>query len=262
MDTTHAAGQTRLAAVRDSTDATGAVDAARVLVAAGVPVFPCIQGSSRPLTGRGPRGASTDPDRVAWWWSRYPTTNLAIPTGALSGLDVVEVHPARGARSGFDQIRRAVRAGLVPRPGLMVATPSGGLQLYFPRFLATAQQSWTAPEPRLGFHGEGGYVLLPPSLVQRSDGAVARYRLVGAVQGPTGSVDGLALRRFVDPTWLRTQLPAHPSATRRRTAPGSAARTPHTPVPNSAAAVTDGVRYLSRPDPGDPGRRPPEVVSL
>ncbi|WP_373286287.1 bifunctional DNA primase/polymerase [Microbacterium nanhaiense] len=65
--------------------------AARSLAAAGVPVFPCLVEGKRPLTRRGFLDASNDPEQVAAWWSRTPNANIGIPTGAASGVVVVDV---------------------------------------------------------------------------------------------------------------------------------------------------------------------------
>lgn len=260
MDITHGLDPAPLATLRDAVGASGTADAARVL-AGHLPVFPCVPGSARPLPGAGPRAASVDPDRVAWWWSRYPSTNLAIPTGAGSGLDALDVRPGPGDRSGFGTVRQAMDAGLLPGPGLMIATPSGGLRLFFPCSPDTEQRSWTTP---LGvrFNGDGGYVLLPPSLVQRSDGTVARYRTVGSGRTDTAPVDATRLQRFLDPHQVRllpsTSGPVNPRVTTARRATCGA-----TPVPvTSSASTAPDARLLSRPYPGGPDRRPPEVVSL
>ncbi|KYH44743.1 bifunctional DNA primase/polymerase [Branchiibius sp. NY16-3462-2] len=65
--------------------------AARSLAGAGVHVFPCVVEGKRPLTRRGFLEASSDPEQVAAWWSRTPNANIGIPTGAASGVVVVDV---------------------------------------------------------------------------------------------------------------------------------------------------------------------------
>jgi hypothetical protein len=234
MDTTHGLDLARLAAVHRAAGASDTAEAAQMLAAAGVPVFPCAQGSARPLTAGGPRAASTNADRVAWWWSRYPTTNLAVPTGATSRLDVLEVRADR-TRSGIGTLQRAVHAGLLPRPGLAISTPTGGLSLLFPRSPQTIQPSWDAPRSGLRFHGDGGHILLPPSLILRADGMVARYQLVGPGSAHARQVDANALRRFLGPVPYRGGRPS---------------------------LAPTGVQSRFRPDPDGANRRPPEVVSL
>lgn len=173
-------------------------EAARVLASAGVPVFPCAVGAKRPLTRRGFHDASIDPDRVAWWWSRHPTANLAIPTGAASGIDVVDVD-VHGDVTGYPALRRAMAADLVDGWGHAIATPSGGLHLYFPRSPDVEQRSWACPTARVDFRGDGGYVVVPPSVVVVPDGVPVAYRFAVAFQDHPAPVDAVALRRFLDP---------------------------------------------------------------
>src|SRR5262249_31586621 len=40
--------------------------------AAAWPVFPCVPGEKIPVTRHGFLDASTDPDKINWWWSRNP----------------------------------------------------------------------------------------------------------------------------------------------------------------------------------------------
>lgn len=173
-------------------------EAAQVLAAAGVPVFPCAVGAKRPLTRRGFHDASTDPDRVAWWWRQHPTANLAIPTGAASGIDVVDVDK-HGGDTGFPALRRATAEGLVDGWGHAIATPSGGLHLYFPHAPGVEQRSWASPTAHVDFRGDGGYVVVPPSIVVVPDGRPIPYRFSVAFQNNPAPVNAVALRRFLDP---------------------------------------------------------------
>ncbi|MFI8526306.1 bifunctional DNA primase/polymerase [Promicromonospora sukumoe] len=253
MDTTHELDPA-LEAVGRAAGVSGTAEAALLLADAGVPVFPCVQGSTRPLTARGPLAATTNLDRVAWWWSRYPATNLGLPTGATSGLDVVEVYADR-SRSGYSALRLAMRAGLMPQPALAITTPTGGLHLVFPHPPLAAQPSWDAPRSGLGFHGDGSHILLPPSLVLRADGVVARSHLVGPGNTRMGPVNAAVLRRLVDPDAARDRQPSlAPSDTvpsrRRRLSAAD-------PRPTSA-----GVQPVSPAGPDGSSRRPSEVVSL
>lgn len=256
MDTTHELDPAPLEAVRRAAGASGTAEAALLLAAAGVPVFPCVQGSARPLLPSGPRTASSDLDHVVSWWSRYPTTNLAVPTGAASGFDVLEVRTDRN-RAGISAVRLAAHAGLVPRPGLAISTANGGLHLVFSRQAHSDQPSWDAPRSGLRFHGEGGYILLPPSLVLRADGVVTLAQLVGPGNATTGPVDAGAVRRLVDPA--ASTPDAHlalPASTTARSGPDRA-RTDHTRASSSAGAPP-----MLRPASDGADRRPSEVVSL
>src|SRR5260370_530757 len=50
------------------------------LVGAGVAVFPCGD-DKRPLTKRGFKDATVDPDIVHEWWSHWPDALIGVPTG-------------------------------------------------------------------------------------------------------------------------------------------------------------------------------------
>src|SRR5690348_15513877 len=92
--------------VRTITAAGASVDfGAAKLAKRGIPVFPCAPSEKQPLTPHGFHDASTDAEVVAAWWRRWPEANIGIPTGAASGVDVVDVDVhARG--DGFAAFSR------------------------------------------------------------------------------------------------------------------------------------------------------------
>jgi hypothetical protein len=104
--------------------------------------------------------ATTDPDQIRRWWRRTPTANLAIPTGPGS-VDVLDVD-RRPTGSGYPAFRTLAQAGLLDGYTRVVATPSGGMHVYFP---GSTQPSARLPEQFIDFKAAGGYVLIPPSVV-------------------------------------------------------------------------------------------------
>lgn len=164
-----------------------------------IPVFPCAPGGKRPLTKHGFQDASTDPAIIGSWWTRWPDANIGIPTGAASGVDVVDVdvHPTG---SGFPAFEAARRAGFVKNWSWLVRTPSGGTHAYFVRDTAREQRSWQVPRKHIDFRGDGGYIIVPPSRVIREDGVSRPYRQIAmAVHHLPGPVDASGLRGFLDP---------------------------------------------------------------
>ena len=172
-------------------------EAAARFASVGVPVFPCVPGSKRPLVEHGFHDASTAAGQVGGWWRRWPFANIGVPTGAVSGAEVVDVDK-KVAGSGFAAFDRARRAGLVGGWLALVRTPSGGMHAYFPADPAREQPSWQAARAHVDFRGAGGYVIVPPSLID-ADGVRGRYELIGPAQPHPTAVDAATLRDFLDP---------------------------------------------------------------
>jgi len=116
------------------------------------------------LTCHGFYAASTDADRVAAIVDAVPGGQLAVRTGAASGLVVVDVDPAHG---GADSLAELVRCQLVPRT-LWVLTGSLGQHLYY-RHPGHEIASRPMPNrPGIDIKADGGYVVLPPSIHHRT----------------------------------------------------------------------------------------------
>ena len=171
--------------------------AAGVLAASGLPVFPCVPGGKRPLTPHGFREASTELPQVAAWWRRWPGANVGVPTGRASGLEVVDVD-RKAAGSGFPSFGRARRAGLVDGWAAVVGTPSGGVHFYLPVDPVRPQPSWQAAPAHIDFRGEGGYIIVPPSLLVTGESR-AGYALAGGPDRSIAAVDAARFRDFIDP---------------------------------------------------------------
>lgn len=118
------------------------LDTAALRIAArGWPVFPLRPGSKLPAIRDWEHRATTDPERIAAWWSRGPY-NIGIACGpaGLVVLDLDAAHghqPPRGwpdeVRHGRDVLRLLAREAGEPDPAdtYTVATPSGGEHRYF-----------------------------------------------------------------------------------------------------------------------------------
>ena len=96
----------------------------------GWPVFPCQAGQKIPATAHGSRDATTDPDQITEWFTRYPSHNLAIATGA-PGPDVLDVDQHSSSGNGYTALARIRRAGLLHGAPVYVRTPSRRLHRYF-----------------------------------------------------------------------------------------------------------------------------------
>jgi hypothetical protein len=152
------------------------------------PVFPCISGQKVPATRHGFLDATTDPDKITWWWSRNPDRNVAIATGA-PGPDVLDVD-VRADGSGYAAFNRLKREGLLEGATAYIRTPGGGFHAYF---AGSQQDSGRLPCHHLDFKAQGGYVVAPPSQI----GGRA-YELVNRT-GVQSGLEWAAVTRLLEP---------------------------------------------------------------
>lgn len=183
-------------------------EAARHYATLGVPVFPCVPGEKRPLVRHGFKDASADPAQVEAWWRRWPEANIGIPTGPVSGFEVVDVDVKGDLPRGPDSWLRAHRAGLLDGWAAQIVTPSGGLHAYYPA-AEIEQRSWASGATQLDFRGTAGYVIAPPSRIL-TDGQETAYELLDLAPGEMRPVDAAALREFLDPRPVRQSWPQAP----------------------------------------------------
>ncbi len=186
------------ATLRAASSAGSLGDAAISLATSGIPVFPCVPGAKQPLTTRGFHDATTDVAKLRVWWRRTPEANIGVPTGAASGVIVVDVDVHAGG-NGFPAFDRARTAGLIGAWAWIVRTPSGGLHAYF-RAAADAQRCWHVPSQHVDFRGDGGYVVVPPSRITTADGELRSYEVIAVAQHRAQPLDAGALRAFLEPS--------------------------------------------------------------
>lgn len=152
------------------------VDAALVYAQRGWPVFPCHSATAsggcscladdcsspgkHPRIAKGLKVATVDPEQVEVWWGRWPRANVAIRTGAESGLVVLDVDPDHGGEASL--VALVEEHGELP-PGRTVRTGSGGLHLYFRHPGRVVRNQIGRLGPGLDLRGDGGYVIAPPS---------------------------------------------------------------------------------------------------
>lgn len=163
----------------------------------GVPVFPCVPGAKQPLTPNGFHDATSNARVVHAWWQRNPEANIGLPTGARTGLLVVDVDVHSGD-NGFPAFERARAEGLADAWGWLVRTPSGGVHAYYPNVRGQEQRSWQVPSAHIDFRGDGGYVIAPPSRIE-VDGVMRKYDVIAVTTQPPKPVDAVELRRFLEP---------------------------------------------------------------
>ncbi|MEU8431397.1 bifunctional DNA primase/polymerase [Streptomyces sp. NPDC029216] len=103
--------------------------------------------------------ATTDARMVAWWWARRPTAPVLLATGGDAPCAV-----SLPAKAAARALVRLDAQGM--RLGPVVATPTRWSLLVAPYSLERLGELLYAKDhvpSSLRFHGEGGYLLLPPS---------------------------------------------------------------------------------------------------
>jgi hypothetical protein len=132
---------------------------ALALAARGFHVFPCRPREKRPATANGLKDATTDPDIISAWWRQQPDSNIAIATGELSGIFVVDVDG-----QDAEVTLRKLEAEHSPLPATVEAITARGRHIYFKSPKETVRNSASKIGLHIDVRGDGGYVLCPPSV--------------------------------------------------------------------------------------------------
>jgi hypothetical protein len=132
----------------------------------GLPVIPCNE-HKRPRTEHGLLDATTDEAQIRDWWERWPDAMIGMPTGPRSGVWVLDIDEPTAFEANCP----------VELPATRRSDTGKGYHLYF-RFdpanpvrntQRTAKQkaddTWPISKlPGAETRGDGGYVIVPPSL--------------------------------------------------------------------------------------------------
>jgi hypothetical protein len=192
-----------------------------------IAVFPLAPGTKIPIKGsHGCRDATSDSDVARARWQRTPQANIAAATGARSGFVVVDVDVPHGPESLA--VLEAEHGPLSLT--IEASTPSDGRHLYF-RHVEGIRNSVGRIGRGLDIRGEGGQIVLPPSVL--ADGGRYRWIKNGA-------------RAFADaPEWLINL--ARPPAPTPRAEP----KPPPADIENYvASAVVSELKELSAAQDG------------
>lgn len=125
----------------------------------------CPRGASCPSPGKHPRisgglkDATTDESVIIAWWQRWPAANVGIRTGAVSGINVVDVDIRHLGDETIADLEKA--SGSLPLT-VEAFTGNGSHQYY--RY----DEKWRTGSNILGqgldIRSDGAYVVAPPSL--------------------------------------------------------------------------------------------------
>lgn len=154
------------------------LSAALDYAASGQPVFPCypitvelddtVHTAKSPLTSGGLYAATTDPDQIRRWWTRWPEALIGLPTGLIYDVLDVDIKPDVDGRVAF---RFLAGLGLIwDNVVRIVGTASGGSHYYFPTDPDNPMRNATFARHGIDLRGAGGYVIAAPGLVYNPDG--------------------------------------------------------------------------------------------
>lgn len=135
----------------------------------------CGSPGKHPRVSGGLHDASTDEGRIRAWWKRWPNSNVAVATGRVSGVYALDVDNKRSVDLGNGILmpegehslrQKELEIGKLPDT-LSSVTGSGGMHLIF---AYPTGESLTSLGNRAGMlpsvdtRGDGGYIVVPPSL--------------------------------------------------------------------------------------------------
>ena len=116
----------------------------------------CKSPGKHPRTMRGVKDASKNPAVIRGWWSKWPTANIGIATGQVSGVMVVDIDGENGL-GNWNAL--TAEHGEIP-PTLRVNTARGWHSyLSLPSQVAVPNRA----SDGLDIRGDNGYVVAPPS---------------------------------------------------------------------------------------------------
>jgi hypothetical protein len=138
-----------------------ALGEAALKVARVFPIFPVKPREKVPMTRHGLKDAKQDEATIRRHWSQYPDSNIGVPTGRVSGVVVLDVD----GDYGYESLTELEDKNDVLPDTKSVKTPRGGSHLFFLHpGDREVQNSASLLGQALDVRGDGGYVLVPPSV--------------------------------------------------------------------------------------------------
>jgi hypothetical protein len=129
----------------------------------GFSIFPCLSDKKPALKWLGFQQERASEDQIRKWWGNGSTSPIAIVTGKISGVVVVDVDDTD---VGFKNLANYIPPG-IKTP--MAKTPSGGYHLFF-KLPEVEVRNNARAIPGCDFRGEGGYVIASPSFCSYEKG--------------------------------------------------------------------------------------------
>lgn len=127
-------------------------------------VFPIREGTKKPRTPHGFKDAKKDPGAIKSWWTKYPNDGIAVATGSISNLVVIDEDlDDEKDKNGYEEMRKwEAENGELPET-VTAITGRGGSHLYF-KYEGNDIKSRIDVIPGVDVRAEGGYLITPPTM--------------------------------------------------------------------------------------------------
>ena len=135
------------------------IQTALSLALRGLAVFPCRPRDKRPATANGVKDATTDLETIRRWWRRAPDLNVALAMGAVSGIFALDLD---GIDAEAELRRLEQQYGRLPLT--VESITARGRHAFFKMPTAPVRNTAGRIAPGIDVRGDGGYVLVPPSV--------------------------------------------------------------------------------------------------
>ncbi|MBO0726111.1 MAG: bifunctional DNA primase/polymerase [Blastocatellia bacterium] len=125
----------------------------------------CDSAGKHPRTKNGIHDASTDEARIQRWWETWEDANIGVATGKEAGIFALDVDPRRGGAESLASLE--AKHGKLPET--RTADTGGGVHYLFKYPDIPVKNSTGVLGPGLDIKGEGGAIVVAPSLHMSGD---------------------------------------------------------------------------------------------
>jgi putative DNA primase/helicase len=122
--------------------------------------------AKHPRVAGGFKAATTDPEQIKAFWSKWPDANIGIATGAVSGIVVLDIDGTQGIATLQTLI---AEYGKLPRTPVVKTARGWHIFFKLPQGIAIPCSAGGG----LDIRSDGGYVVAPPSV--HASGHVYRW---------------------------------------------------------------------------------------